>query len=83
MSAKMKKMLVEAEMKKMLVEMIRSIGQELIDKSEEIAGDPVGPFLNYKIVIDISTDTEEPSIPTIQVNRTFVSDYAFKTKIGE
>lgn len=68
-------------MQKMLADMIRSAGQELIDKANEIAGDPVGPWLNYKITIDISTDTDELSLPTIQVNRSFISNYAAQTKL--
>ena len=71
-----------ADTKKMLSDMIRSVGKELIDKADEITGDPVGPWLNYNIVIHIQTDTDEFNVPTIQVSRTFVSDYATQSKLN-
>lgn len=64
-----------------VVEMIKAAGQELIDKAKEIAGDPVGPWLGYKITIDIKTDTDELNLPVIEVNRSFISEYATNAKL--
>lgn len=64
-----------------LVEMIKAAGQELIDKAEAIAGNPVGPYIEYKITIDIKTDTEELNLPVIKVNRSFISEYATSAKL--
>lgn len=64
-----------------IVEMIKAAGQELIDKAEEIAGNPVGPWLEHKITIDIKTDTDELNLPVIEVNRSFISEYAFNAKL--
>ena len=63
-----------------MVKEIKAAGQELIDKAEEIASDP-GGLVGYKIVIDIKTDTDEFQVPIIEVTSTFVSEYAYKSKM--
>ena len=67
--------------RKMLAEMVRAAGQELIEKADEIIGDPLGPYIGYKITIDIKSDTDEMNVPIIEVNRSFISEYAMDAKL--